>query len=107
MGCPDDAPSTARGVLSFTSPPLTKFAGGCSLDRGGETHILHTLGEMEQGIVLIFIPLLRLLLANVMHKFEEYISWKETVFDCVAGGISRIQVDALFLFLTMARMIHL
>ena len=33
--------------------------------------------------------------------------WKETVFDCPAGGISRIQGDALFLSLTAPGMIHL
>jgi superfamily II DNA helicase RecQ len=38
---------------------------------GGETHILRTLGVIERGIVLIFIPLLTLS-ADVMHKFEDY-----------------------------------
>jgi len=37
---------------------------------GGKTHILRTLGVIEWGIVLIFIPLLTLS-ADVMHKFEE------------------------------------
>ena len=37
---------------------------------GGKTHILRTLGVMERGIVLIFIPLLTLS-ADVMHKFQE------------------------------------
>ena len=36
---------------------------------GGKTHILRTLGVIERGIVLIFIPLLTLS-ADVMHKFE-------------------------------------
>jgi hypothetical protein len=34
----------------------------------GKTHILRTLGVIEQGIILIFIPLLTLS-ANVMSKF--------------------------------------
>jgi hypothetical protein len=37
---------------------------------GGKMHILRTLGVIERGIILIFIPLLTLL-ANVMHKFED------------------------------------
>jgi hypothetical protein len=36
---------------------------------GGKTHILQTLGVIEQKIVLIFILLLTLS-AEVMHKFE-------------------------------------
>ncbi len=36
---------------------------------GGKTHILRTLGVIERGIIIIFIPLLTLS-ANVMHKFE-------------------------------------
>ena len=36
---------------------------------GGKTHILRTLGVIERGITIIFIPLLTLS-ANVMHKFE-------------------------------------
>ena len=38
---------------------------------GRKTHILRTRGVIERGIVLIFIPLLTLL-ADVMHKFEDY-----------------------------------
>ena len=34
-----------------------------------KTHILRTLGVMERGIILIFIPLLTLS-ANVMSKFK-------------------------------------
>ena len=37
---------------------------------GGKTHILRTLGVIERGIILIFIPLLTLS-ADVMHKFED------------------------------------
>jgi hypothetical protein len=37
---------------------------------GGKMHILRTLGVIERGIILIFIPLLTLL-ADVMHKFED------------------------------------
>jgi hypothetical protein len=40
---------------------------------GGKTHILRTLGVIERGIVLIFIPLLTLS-ADVMHKFEDAIT---------------------------------
>ena len=36
---------------------------------GGKTHILHMLGVIELGIVLIFVPLLTLS-TDVMHKFE-------------------------------------
>ena len=38
---------------------------------GGKIHILQTLGVIERGIILIFILLLTLL-ADVMHKFEDY-----------------------------------
>ncbi len=33
--------------------------------------------------------------------------WKEMLFNCAAGGISRLQVDALFLSLTAAGIIQL
>jgi hypothetical protein len=35
----------------------------------GKSHILFTLGVIERGIILMFIPLLTLS-ADVMHKFE-------------------------------------
>jgi hypothetical protein len=34
-------------------------------------------------------------------------SWKEAIFDCAAGGKSRLQVNTFFLSLTMLGMIHL
>jgi hypothetical protein len=33
--------------------------------------------------------------------------WKEAIFDCAAGGISRMQVDALFLSLTALGIIQM
>ena len=70
MGCPDNAPRTAIGVL--LSPPISppRLFSGCPLDRWGEdTHTLNSWGN-RAGNNLIFIPLLTLS-ANVMHKFED------------------------------------
>jgi len=69
MWRPNDASRTARGALPSPSSPSTEFISGSPSDGGGKNHILRTLGVIERGIVLIFIPLLTLS-ADVMHKFD-------------------------------------
>jgi len=54
---------------------------------GGKTHILRTLGVIERGIVLIFIPLLTLS-ADVMHKFE--------VANTTWGNVGAYHLDELY-----------
>jgi len=87
MGRPNNASRTARGVLPSPPSPSPKFISGSPSDGGGETHILRTLGVIERGIVLIFIPLLTLS-ADVMHKFE--------VANTTWGNVGAYHLDELY-----------
>jgi superfamily II DNA helicase RecQ len=84
---------------------------------GGKTHILRTLGVIERGIILMFIPLLTLS-ADVMHKFESAdptwgnvgVYHLDELFDCNrsayhqllrrCSSIDRTMTSTLFLFLS-------
>jgi superfamily II DNA helicase RecQ len=90
---------------------------------GRKSHILHTLGVIERGIILIFIPLLTLS-ANVMHKFESAdptwgnvgVYHLDNFFDCnclahhqllcQCSSMKRTTSSTLFLFLSLQFLIH-
>jgi superfamily II DNA helicase RecQ len=90
---------------------------------GGKTHILRTLGVIERGITLIFIPLL-MLLADVMHKFQaanttwgnvgvyhldELYDSNRPAFDRVVRSCSAIKCNTtstLFIFLSPQFLVH-
>jgi superfamily II DNA helicase RecQ len=88
MWRPDDASHTASGVLPSPSSPSPEFTlVVVHRTGGGKTHILRTLGAIERGIVLIFIPLLTLS-ADVMHKFE--------VANTTWGNVGAYHLDELY-----------
>ncbi len=68
-GVPAMRPARLEACYHLLQPHLPNLLVVVHRAGGGKTHILRTLGEIECGIVLIFIPLLTLS-ADVMHKFE-------------------------------------
>jgi len=70
-GVPTMCPAQLEACFHLLHPhrPNSLIVVHCT--GGRKTHILRTRGVIKRGIVLIFIPLLTLL-ADVMHKFEDY-----------------------------------
>ena len=88
-GVPVMRPAQLKACYRLLRPHLQNLQVVVHRTEGGKTHILCTLGVIEQGIILIFIPLL-MLSADAMHKFEGAIPiWGnkgvyhlDEIFDC-------------------------
>jgi hypothetical protein len=66
-GIPDMFPAQLDDIFCLLHPMHPNHLAAIQQTGAGKTHILWTLGAIEQGIILIFIPLLTLS-ADVMAK---------------------------------------
>jgi hypothetical protein len=68
-GVPTMRPAQLEACYRLLHPHRPNSLVAVHRTGGGKTHILRTLGVIERGIVLIFIPVLTLS-ADMMHKFD-------------------------------------
>ena len=86
-GVQDMYPAQLDAIYRLLHPVRPNHLAVIQRTGAGKTHILRTLGVIERGIILIFIPLLTLS-ADVMSKF--------TSADQQFGAISVYHLDELF-----------
>jgi hypothetical protein len=91
-------PMQIDAIYRLLHPLRTNYLAVIQCTGAGKTHIVQTLGVMERGIVLIFIPLLTLS-ADVMSKFtsadQRFGPVKEQHLDELYDGNKKVYHDLL------------